>query len=73
MVGGLYGIKLGEVFFGESMFSKESDTSKIALAYLIDKFALELIDAQVYTPHMESLGAEHISLDDFLKILQEFI
>ncbi len=73
LVGGLYGIKLGEVFFGESMFSIESDTSKIALAYLIDNFALELIDAQVYTPHMKSLGAEHISLDKFLMLLKKYI
>ncbi len=73
LAGGLYGIKLGQVFFGESMFSKESDTSKIALAYLIDNFALELIDAQVYTPHMKSLGAYHISLDEFLLLLKKYI
>ncbi len=73
LVGGLYGLKLGKIFFGESMFSKEANTSKIALAYLIDNTPLELIDAQVYTKHLESLGAEYISLNNFLKILQENI
>ncbi len=73
LVGGLYGVKLGKIFFGESMFSKEANTSKIALAYLIDNIPLELIDAQVYTKHLESLGAEYISLNDFLKMLQENI
>ncbi|MCD4664012.1 MAG: leucyl/phenylalanyl-tRNA--protein transferase [Bacteroidales bacterium] len=73
LAGGLYGIKLGRVFFGESMFTKESNTSKIALAYLIDNIDLAMIDAQVHTPHMESLGAEHISLNQFLIFLQEFL
>lgn len=73
LAGGLYGIKLGRVFFGESMFTKESNTSKIALAYLIDNLNLAVIDAQVHTPHMESLGAEHISLNQFLIFLQEFL
>lgn len=73
LVGGLYGIKLGKVFFGESMFSKESNTSKIALSFLIKNADLKLIDAQVHTNHLESLGAEHIPLDDFLLLLKKYI
>lgn len=73
LVGGLYGIKLGKVFFGESMFSKESNTSKIALSFLIKNVDLKLIDAQVHTNHLESLGAEHIPLDDFLLLLKKYI
>lgn len=73
LVGGLYGIKLGKVFFGESMFSKESNTSKIALLFLIKNADLKLIDAQVHTNHLESLGAEHIPLDDFLLLLRKYI
>ncbi len=73
LVGGLYGIKLGKVFFGESMFSKESNTSKIAFAYLINNLDLELIDAQVHTNHLESLGAEHIGLKVFLDLLKKHI
>ena len=70
LVGGLYGVKLGRVFFGESMFSKESNTSKLALAFLIKEVDLKIIDAQVHTNHLESLGAEHIELTDFLQILK---
>ncbi len=73
LVGGLYGIKLGKVFFGESMFSKESNTSKIALAYFIENSDIKLIDAQVHTPHLESLGAEHIPLNEFLLLLKNYI
>lgn len=73
LVGGLYGVKLGKVFFGESMFSKEANTSKIALAFLIDNVNLELIDAQVYTNHLKSLGAEHISINNFLSLLKKHI
>ena len=72
LVGGLYGVKLGKVFFGESMFSKESNTSKIALAYLIEKLDLNLIDAQVHTQHLENLGGEYISLSDFLLLLKKY-
>ncbi len=72
LAGGLYGIKLGKVFFGESMFSKESNTSKIALSFLIENIDLKLIDAQVYTSYLESLGAEHIPLNDFLLFLKKY-
>ncbi len=73
LAGGLYGVKLGKVFFGESMFSKESNTSKIALSFLIENIDLKLIDTQIYTQHLESLGSEYISLDYFLELLKKYI
>ncbi len=72
LVGGLYGIDLGTVFCGESMFSHVSNASKMAFIYLVEKLKSEnyrLIDCQVYTSHLESLGAEEISRSDFLKYL----
>lgn len=69
LVGGLYGIKLGNVFFGESMFSKVSNASKFAFISYTQQLAAEgiqLIDCQVYTPHLESLGAVMISREDFI-------
>lgn len=72
LVGGLYGIKLGKVFFGESMFHLESNASKLAFYHLISSFDLELIDCQVYTEHLESLGAEDVSLVHFLSLLNLF-
>lgn len=63
LVGGLYGIALGRVFFGESMFSKATDASKVAFVSLVKRLqqsGYELIDCQVYTQHLESLGAELI-------------
>ena len=68
LVGGLYGVKLGRVFFGESMFSRESDASKVALSGLIRRAAahgIELIDCQVASMHLESLGARGIPRTDF--------
>ncbi len=73
LVGGLYGVDLGTVFCGESMFSKESNTSKIAFIHLVRKLQKEnykLLDCQVYNSHLASLGAEEISREEFLKILQ---
>ena len=72
LVGGLYGIDLGHVFCGESMFSKESNTSKLAFIYLAQKLEKEnykLIDCQVHNDHLESLGAIEIPRNDFLKYL----
>ncbi len=63
LVGGLYGIDLGHVFCGESMFSRESNTSKLAFIHLAEKLQQEkyrLIDCQVYTAHLASLGAKEI-------------
>jgi len=70
--GGLYGIDLGTVFCGESMFSKISNASKIAFIYLVEKLKKEnykLLDCQVYNKHLESLGAEEILREEFLKYL----
>ncbi|OYT13007.1 MAG: leucyl/phenylalanyl-tRNA--protein transferase [Bacteroidetes bacterium 4572_114] len=74
LVGGLYGISLGRVFYGESMFFKMPDASKVALYYLVEKLKswdFMVIDAQQDTPHMRSLGAETIPLDAFHEILTE--
>jgi leucyl/phenylalanyl-tRNA--protein transferase len=76
LVGGLYGIKMGKVFFGESMFSHKSNASKFAfISYLelLKKEGIELIDCQVYTSHLESLGSRMITRNRFLKLLQELI
>ncbi|MFT5942950.1 MAG: leucyl/phenylalanyl-tRNA--protein transferase [Sediminicola sp.] len=73
LVGGLYGIDLGHVFCGESMFSKVNNASKFAfikLAQELGEKKYKLIDCQVYTPHLESLGAEEITRDKFIKILK---
>ena len=72
LVGGLYGVDLGHVFCGESMFSKVSNVSKIAFIWLVEKLKKEnyrLIDCQVYTRHLASLGAEEIPRNEFLKYL----
>ena len=68
LVGGLYGIALGRVFFGESMFSLETDASKVALVALVTimrRGGYELIDCQVESEHLNSLGARNISRVDF--------
>jgi len=72
LVGGLYGIDLGHVFCGESMFSKVSNASKVAFIWLadyLDKHNYKLIDCQVYNEHLESLGAVEISRKEFLSYL----
>lgn len=70
LVGGLYGIDLGNnVFCGESMFSKSSNSSKLAFIKLIENNNYKLIDCQVYTDHLKSLGAEEISRDSFLNFI----
>lgn len=64
LVGGVYGVTLGAAFFGESMFSRATDASKIALAYLVDhlrRAGFQLFDTQFITPHLASLGAIEIS------------
>jgi leucyl/phenylalanyl-tRNA--protein transferase len=63
LVGGIYGVSIGAVFFGESMFSKKNNASKIALAYLVDRLkatGFKLFDTQFLTPHLASLGAIEI-------------
>jgi leucyl/phenylalanyl-tRNA--protein transferase len=74
LVGGLYGIRLGNVFFGESMFSKVSNASKFAFinyVHQLQKEKVTLIDCQVYTAHLESLGAKMIERNRFMALLAE--
>ncbi|HMI77533.1 MAG TPA: leucyl/phenylalanyl-tRNA--protein transferase [Ferruginibacter sp.] len=73
LVGGLYGIKLDNIFFGESMFSIEKNASKFAFikyVQLLQKENLQLVDCQVYTGHLESLGAGMISRERFVEALR---
>jgi leucyl/phenylalanyl-tRNA---protein transferase len=72
LVGGLYGIALGRAFFGESMFSRETDASKAALAHLVARMrkgGYALLDCQFITPHLESLGAVEIARRDYKSLL----
>jgi leucyl/phenylalanyl-tRNA--protein transferase len=74
LVGGCYGVRLGNVFFGESMFARKSNASKAAfltLAKLLFSDGVLFIDCQVYTDHLASLGAEEISRRSFLSLLTE--
>ena len=73
LVGGLYGVLLGRVFFGESMFSHKSNASKYAFIKWVEVLkanGIVLIDCQVYTEHLESLGATMISRADFIEIIR---
>ncbi len=70
LVGGLYGVKVGNVFGGESMFSKVSNASKVALISLAEDFGISLIDCQVHSAHLESMGATLIPQEEFLAIIQ---
>ena len=73
LAGGLYGVSIGRIFFGESMFSLESNASKAAFIVLADnltKLGFDLIDSQVHTNHMESLGAFDMARKDFIKIIK---
>lgn len=74
IAGGLYGISFGRMFFGESMFSNKENASKTALKFLVDKllqYKFKIIDCQLYTEHLASLGAKNISRLDYLNILSE--
>ena len=76
LVGGLYGVALGGVFFGESMFSYETDASKVAFVSLVQslvKAGFKLIDCQDYTPHLERFGAFRLPRSSFYKLLREYI
>ena len=76
LVGGLYGIALGRVFFGESMFMRRTDASKIAFAHLVSqlrRWQFELIDCQQQTEHLASLGAAPISRADFVQRLSRLV
>lgn len=73
LVGGLYGVHINDIFCGESMFSKTSNASKVGFIYLVEKLkkqGITLIDCQVHTQHLESLGAEEIPREVFLSYLQ---
>jgi leucyl/phenylalanyl-tRNA---protein transferase len=72
LVGGLYGVKLGRAFFGESMFSRMTDASKVALAWLVARLRVghfTLLDCQFMTPHLASLGATTVSRDRYVGLL----
>jgi leucyl/phenylalanyl-tRNA---protein transferase len=76
LAGGLYGIALGGMFYGESMFSRRTDASKIALAHLavqLERWDFGMIDCQMNTPHLASLGAREIPRKDFIARLQDLI
>jgi leucyl/phenylalanyl-tRNA--protein transferase len=73
LVGGLYGVDLGNVFCGESMFSTVSNASKVAFIALVNELKAanyKLLDCQVYNPHLESLGCREIERTDFMEILK---
>lgn len=73
LVGGLYGVKVGRVFCGESMFSKVSNASKTALIWLCNTGFYDLVDCQVYTEHLASMGAKMISRQEYIGILHKTI
>ena len=76
LVGGLYGVSIGRMFFGESMFSRVTDASKIALAHLasqLQRWGYGLIDCQMNTPHLASLGAREMPRAEFILRLKELI
>ncbi len=76
LVGGVYGVVLGAAFFGESMFSRRTDASKIALAYLVDRLnqaGFTLFDTQFLTEHLASLGGIEISRADYRRRLEQAI
>lgn len=76
LAGGLYGVAIGRMFYGESMFSQVNNASKVALAYLcrhLQQSGPSMIDCQMYTPHLASLGAREIPRDEFLARLKELV
>jgi len=76
LVGGLYGICIGKMFYGESMFAKVSDASKVAFADLVERLkkdGFKVIDCQIASPHLESLGARTISRESFVEHLKDLV
>jgi leucyl/phenylalanyl-tRNA--protein transferase len=74
LVGGVYGVTLGRAFFGESMFSRRTDASKVALAYLVDRLrqgGFQLFDTQFLTPHLASLGAIEVPRSVYHALLRQ--
>ncbi len=75
LVGGLYGVALGQVFFGESMFHTKTDASKVAFVSLVEQLQawhFQLIDCQIHTNHLASLGAEDIDRRTFVRLLNQY-
>lgn len=76
LVGGLYGVAIGKMFYGESMFSRRTDGSKIAFAHVVrqlKRWGFGMIDCQMHTPHLASLGAREIPRAEFIFRLQDLI
>lgn len=76
LMGGLYGVSIGRMFYGESMFSRATDASKVALAHLaaqLYRWNFRMIDCQMSTPHLTSLGARELPRTEFIQRLQELI
>lgn len=76
LAGGLYGVALGRMFYGESMFTRVADASKIALVHLarqLGRWQFGMIDCQMHTPHLASLGAREIPRADFMRELQVLV
>lgn len=75
LAGGLYGVAIGKIFFGESMFSRKSDASKVALVHLVhllNQLNFRIIDCQVHSHHLESLGAVPIAREIFTSLLNKY-
>ena len=75
LVGGLYGVLMRKTFIGESMFSRKPNTSKLALIFLAQFMAkneMTMIDCQIETPHLKSMGGVHIDYDEYLRLLQTY-
>src|SRR5687767_10074993 len=76
LAGGLYGVAIGRMFFGESMFSRVSDASKVALVHLVrqlERWGLPIIDCQMSTPHLASLGARDVARADFVRAVGRLV
>ncbi|MBA3582243.1 MAG: leucyl/phenylalanyl-tRNA--protein transferase [Gammaproteobacteria bacterium] len=73
LIGGIYGVQLGCVFFGESMFSRISNGSKLALYALAQRADIQLIDCQIPNPHLMSLGVERMTRTEFLQRLEKLL
>ncbi|MEO3430755.1 leucyl/phenylalanyl-tRNA--protein transferase [Pelagibius sp. CAU 1746] len=76
LVGGLYGVSLGAAFFGESMFSRATDASKVALVHLVlrlKKGGFQLLDTQFTTPHLSRFGAKEIPREDYRRLLTKAV
>ena len=73
LVGGIYGLILGDIFFGESMFSRMENASKVAMHYLCTSIQPYLVDAQVSSEHLHTLGAEVIARHDFTRLVREHL